>query len=209
MLKSTISPEAIKKGEELVRIGQRAVEKVQKENRRLGIPNVYSIDGTLYYELPNGELSRINPLAPEPRPTRRELMRQLVVEHRIRSVADYAEQIVAEALDGKRERNCNCTGFDVAAPGRGRIEVKFRQLPLDGRVEERVSLNEKKQNGFDYLAVVIFAPDFSVKGAVLVPYAEAWKIIDESPYGRISYSQACSCNGAINITDIVNQAAQK
>ena len=44
-----------------MRIAHRAVRKAQEENRRLGIPNVYSINGILYYELPNGELSREDP----------------------------------------------------------------------------------------------------------------------------------------------------
>lgn len=61
MLKTTISAEALRKGEEIERIGIRAVHAAQEENRRLGIPNVYSINGILYYELPNGELSRTDP----------------------------------------------------------------------------------------------------------------------------------------------------
>ena len=61
MLKPTISEEALRKGEELERIGNAAVHAAQEENRRLGIPNVYSINGILYYELPNGELSREDP----------------------------------------------------------------------------------------------------------------------------------------------------
>jgi len=47
--------------EEIVRIGRRAVRKAQDENRRLGVPNVYSINGFLYYELPSGELTRTDP----------------------------------------------------------------------------------------------------------------------------------------------------
>jgi hypothetical protein len=61
MLKPTISEAALRKGEELERIGNAAVHAAQEENRRLGIPNVYSINGILYYELPNGELSRDDP----------------------------------------------------------------------------------------------------------------------------------------------------
>jgi hypothetical protein len=61
MLKTIISAEALRKGEEIERIGNRAVRAAQEENRRLGIPNVYSINGILYYELPNGELSRTDP----------------------------------------------------------------------------------------------------------------------------------------------------
>ncbi len=210
MLKSTISPESLRRGEELFRIGQLAVKEAQEENRRLGIPNVYSINGTLYYELRNGDLSPKNQDDGNASSvSRRELMRKLVHEHRIRSVADYAEQLVAEALNGTREENRNAKGFDLIAPGLGRVEVKFRQLPKNGRLEERVSLKQTKQYGFDYLAVVILQPDFRVKGAVVVPYKEAWRIIEASPYKRISFSQACSCNGAINITREVDVAAQK
>ncbi len=43
------------------RIGNRAVQKAQNENRRLKIPNAYSHRGTLYFELPNGELTFRNP----------------------------------------------------------------------------------------------------------------------------------------------------
>lgn len=43
-------------------IGNRAVRKAQEESRKLGVPNVYSHNGTLYYELPNGELTLDDPL---------------------------------------------------------------------------------------------------------------------------------------------------
>ena len=61
MASSAISLETYEKIQELIRIGNRAVRAAQEENRRLGIPNVYSINGILYYELPNGELSRTDP----------------------------------------------------------------------------------------------------------------------------------------------------
>ena len=47
--------------EEIVRIAKAGARKAQEESRRLGVPNVYSINGFLYYELPNGELSREGP----------------------------------------------------------------------------------------------------------------------------------------------------
>jgi len=48
---------------EIQRIGNRAVHEAQEDNRRKGIPNVYSRNGKLYYELPDGELTRDDPLA--------------------------------------------------------------------------------------------------------------------------------------------------
>ena len=41
---------------EIVRIGNNAVRKAQEENRRLGLPNVYSRNGKLIYEMPDGEI---------------------------------------------------------------------------------------------------------------------------------------------------------
>ncbi len=48
--------------QEFLRIGNRAVKKAQDVNRKKGIPNVYDFNGHLYYELPNGELTKTDPL---------------------------------------------------------------------------------------------------------------------------------------------------
>jgi hypothetical protein len=42
-------------------IGQAGVQKAIEESRRLGVPNVYSIDGVLHWQLPNGELTTEDP----------------------------------------------------------------------------------------------------------------------------------------------------
>jgi hypothetical protein len=60
-LKPSIDVSTYAKADEIVRIGRRAVRKAQEESRRRGVPNVYSINGLLYYELPSGELSRTDP----------------------------------------------------------------------------------------------------------------------------------------------------
>ncbi|RKZ53050.1 MAG: hypothetical protein DRR16_20850 [Candidatus Parabeggiatoa sp. nov. 3] len=46
---------------EFKRIGNCAVRKALEENRQLGIPNVFSRNGKLYYELPNGEITTEDP----------------------------------------------------------------------------------------------------------------------------------------------------
>jgi len=51
---------------ELQRIGNRAVREAQEESRRLGVPNVYSLNGKVYYELPNGEITDKNPFEEDP-----------------------------------------------------------------------------------------------------------------------------------------------
>lgn len=61
MVSPGIELEMYVKVDEMIRIGNRAVRRAQAENRKKGVPNVYSINGVLYYELPNGELSRTDP----------------------------------------------------------------------------------------------------------------------------------------------------
>ena len=134
------------------------------------------------------------------------MAREQLREHGIRDASDYAEILVAEAIGGEREGSGVNQGFDVQAPAYGRIEVKCRQLPYDGRVEERVEVGPAKESGFDHLAIVIFFPDFRVKGAVLVPYSEVWGCAASSRYNRISYTQACQLEGAIDITADVSAA---
>lgn len=47
--------------DELVRLGSIAVNDAQNESRRLGVPNVYSINGRLYFETATGEISPSDP----------------------------------------------------------------------------------------------------------------------------------------------------
>ena len=65
MSQDDLSPQTYKRTRELLRIGNRAVRKAQEENRKKGIPNVYSYNGHIYYELPNGELTKEDPLKSE------------------------------------------------------------------------------------------------------------------------------------------------
>jgi hypothetical protein len=55
--------DTFQKVDELMRVCRSAVRKAQAESRRLGVANVYSFDGRLYYELPSGDYSRNRPPA--------------------------------------------------------------------------------------------------------------------------------------------------
>ena len=54
-------PEIDQKGTEIETIGNHAVNKAIEENKKLGIPTVYSIDGTILYQLPDGEITTQSP----------------------------------------------------------------------------------------------------------------------------------------------------
>ena len=56
-----LSKEALQQALEFKRIGSRAVREAQAESRRLGVPNVYEINGILHYERPDGSLTTEDP----------------------------------------------------------------------------------------------------------------------------------------------------
>ena len=146
---------------------------------------------------------------------RQQLMAQLAVvrdqlaEYGLRGMPDYAEALVADALDGRRVESGVNRGFDVVAPQYGRVEVKCRRLPSDGRWEDRIDLRDSKVSGFDHLAIVVFYPNYDVKGAILVPYSKVWPIVDSRKYHRIAYREACELEGAVDISEPVSAAAQR
>ena len=45
-----------------LKIGNRAVKKAQEENRKKGLPNVYSKNKKLYFELPDGTITMKDPM---------------------------------------------------------------------------------------------------------------------------------------------------
>lgn len=45
----------------MARIISKAVHLAQEENRRKGIPNVYSLNGKLVWQLPDGTVTSVNP----------------------------------------------------------------------------------------------------------------------------------------------------
>lgn len=46
----------------LLAIVNRAVRKAQDENRRKGVPNVYVVNGTLVWQLPDGTITAVDPM---------------------------------------------------------------------------------------------------------------------------------------------------
>jgi hypothetical protein len=49
-------------GAKLFQIVSKAVHMAQEENRRLGIPNVYVINGTIVWQLPDGTVTSTKPV---------------------------------------------------------------------------------------------------------------------------------------------------
>lgn len=56
MKKPKLSRKTYEQTMEIVRIGNAAVREAQAENHRLGLPNIYSRNGKIIYEMPDGEI---------------------------------------------------------------------------------------------------------------------------------------------------------
>jgi hypothetical protein len=52
-----------KLSDEIQKIGNDAVRKAQAENHAKGLPNVYSKNGVIYWQLPDGTITMSDPLA--------------------------------------------------------------------------------------------------------------------------------------------------
>jgi len=52
---------AYQRGDEIMRVLRQAVREAQAESRRLGVANVYSINGKRYFELPDGTYTQTPP----------------------------------------------------------------------------------------------------------------------------------------------------
>ena len=53
--------EVFEKFFKMTRIAKRAIKKTREENRRLGLPNVYSKNGKVVYEMPDGTITTKSP----------------------------------------------------------------------------------------------------------------------------------------------------
>lgn len=109
---------------------------------------------------------------------------------RIRDNDGLAELLTATALSGTRNRERSHKGYDLVAPGLGRVEVHSRTLPRYRRAETRITLQETKRGLFDWLSVVIFSPDLDVAAGYMLPHDAAWELADGHPYSRIALTRA-------------------
>lgn len=124
----------------------------------------------------------------------------------IRDTGDYAELLVCAALGAERNASGVTKGFDVLCETRGRIEVRSRTLPRDGRKETRLEVPKDKIGYFDYFAGVLFASDISIIGGFLLPHDDAVAIAGKQKYLRIPFEAGARQARAVDITPLLKQA---
>jgi hypothetical protein len=135
-----------------------------------------------------------------------EIEKELWSRYKIKDPGSYAEHLVAKALGASLLRNSVNKGFDLKHESYGRIEVRSRRYPLDGRREDRVELPNVKSGLFDFFVHVVFDPDFSVFGAYLVPHDAITALASASKNRRVRFSEGCALSDATDITFKVRKA---
>ncbi len=97
----------------------------------------------------------------------RELLRRRLVRTANAPAGDYAEYLVALTLGGELAPN-SVKSWDLRAPKGTRVQVKCRVVGESPKIGER-QLSPFRSFDFDYLVIVLFAPDYSVRRAVQIP----------------------------------------
>lgn len=118
----------------------------------------------------------------------------------IRDNDGFAELLAVKALGGVRNRERSHKGFDLVAPGRGRVEVHSRTLPRHRRAETRITLQQSKRHEFDWLCGVIFTPDLTIAAGYMLPHDAAWTLADAHRYSRIPLTRAMAHPNVLDIT---------
>jgi hypothetical protein len=126
--------------------------------------------------------------------------REMLKPFGVRDTGDYAEILVAKALDGTRNISGVERGYDVVTPGYGRVEVRSRTLPGDGRNETRIRVPDEKWGQFSWLAGVIFEPALAVYAAYLLPHDAAKALATCGRYPRFSLGDALAHAQCVNVT---------
>lgn len=133
-------------------------------------------------------------------------VREKLATHNIRDESGYAELLVAHALGAIRNSSGVTRGYDIICKYRGKIEVRSRTLPFDGRAEARIEIPPKKRGEFAWLAGVVFTPSLDVSDAYLLPHDAAWEIADTNRNARVPLKAALAHPQVEIITQALREA---
>lgn len=98
-----------------------------------------------------------------------ELRSRQIVRTSNSPAADYAEQLVAQAL--KLKLNVSSTaGYDGTDRLGKKYEVKCRRITPHNSSRQLSAIRGMERRKFDFLVGVLFDSDFSVRRAALIPY---------------------------------------
>lgn len=97
-----------------------------------------------------------------------ELRERGIVRSTNNPVADYAEHLIAQALNLQLAKK-STTGFDATDAEGNKYEIKARRLTSQNKSRQLSAIRGLDKDHFNYLAGVLFTNDFKVQKACLIP----------------------------------------
>ena len=107
----------------------------------------------------------------------KELRRRKVVRSTNNPVADYAEFLVSRAMELKLATK-STIGYDATDAMGKRYEIKSRRITAHNKSRQLSVIRGLDNHHFDYLAGILFAEDFALQRACLVPFEVVKKEAD-------------------------------
>lgn len=104
-----------------------------------------------------------------------ELRRRKICRSGNNPVADYAEGLVAKALD-LRLASGSTAGYDATDAEGRHYEIKARRVTRPGSTTMLSAIRGMDKRHFDFLVAVIFDEDYAVRRAVQIPYDSVLRI---------------------------------
>lgn len=139
-----------------------------------------------------------------------ELRKRRLIHSSNNPVADYAEHLVCKALSLTPAPPSN-KGYDATDDRGCRYEIKGRRVTAGNPSRQLSAIRDIDGQHFDFLAVVLFASDFSVTQAFVVPASQvkAAARYREHVNAWILHGsdRLCAQKGVRNITPLVKRAA--
>ncbi|WP_162820671.1 hypothetical protein [Microvirga calopogonii] len=120
--------------------------------------------------------------------------------YHLKDQGQYAALLVARALGACVVANGVNQGYDLEHPRYGRIEVRSRRYPLDGRREDRAQVPSSKQGLFDHFAHIVLDQDFTVAGAYLAPHDAIDAHVGKSKQRYVRFADGAALPQAVDIT---------
>ena len=125
-------------------------------------------------------------------------------------LGDYAEWLFSKAYSWQLERNSSA-GHDAVDTARSRYQIKARRLARAGRGTRQLSVLRNLDDGkFDMLAAVLFAADYSVFRAALIPIAivreRSTKVPHVNGWRFLLDDAVWSLAGVVDSTAVLQQA---
>ena len=97
-----------------------------------------------------------------------ELRRREILRSANSPISDYDEALFCRAIGWTREQN-STSGFDARDAAGVRYQIKARRITAAPGSRQLSAIRNLAGDPFDQLAAVLFAPDFSVHRAALIP----------------------------------------